>query len=448
MGNWKISQDESITGIGVDDKTAFCIDHISGTGFAHGTGAVNFYVEEENNDFRLSGDKLLANSIIVKQLLDGCSINLNTMEYEGLSTQVIPEYETITYQNELWLSGSDKIYNNTAMLEHFTEVAPAKDTVLIITGISTSLAGFFEDYLNDDLQTPTLIMQALQSNTSDPQWQERIQRLSKLLFIDNSYNTFMDFLNTWPNGNLLKDLVKNGDKKVAFVGDNSRYAGQTVLVNYDEEYASYDGLLEFDAGMGLFRNGIIMPKTFASDIDNENAVAGVPYGMVLDNLKYRFWLHDDCYLYYQPNEDHAEIRSFGEFPMILIENSGTMGDFSTMQASNTGEPRDVAGFGEFKLSLLDSSVVKTVGLVESVASSFSVPFMIHPNPVYDYLQITSSNPDLYEVVLFDISGQILMEQQLQIPGSIDLEGLKKGVYLLQMRSRSGQTIQSTKLLKQ
>lgn len=447
MGNWEISQEEKIVGIGVDDKTALCIDS-DGMAYAFGTGAVTVYIAGEDNDFRVSGEKLLADAITAKQLLHECTIDLNTFEVTGLETTVVPEFDAVSYQNKLWLSGSDKIYNNTKMLTHFTGVAPENDTVVIVTGNNTSSAGFFSDYLEEDLQTPTLILQAIPVNLQDPAWAERIERLTKFLFINNDYFTFMNFLFSWPNGTQLKDRVLDGEKLVAFVGDNSRYAGKTVLVNYEQEYASYDGLLEFEAGWGLLRNSIIMPKTYSSDIDNENASAGIPYGMVHENLKLGFWLYDDCYLYYQPDDNQATITSYGEFPMILMENPGTTGDFSTQSAVSSGEPRDVAGFGEMHLQLMDSTVTKTVDLVKSVFEQGYVGFQIHPNPARDYFTVDGVPGQETIIRLYNVKGENTFTQRSFLPTTLSVQDLERGIYILEVKIAGTSNLHRTKLIIQ
>ncbi|MEZ5198975.1 MAG: cyanophycinase [Bacteroidales bacterium] len=349
LGNWSIAYNESIRGIGVDDKTAFCIGSDL-TGLVFGTGAVNFYTPNPINEYRLSGEKLLANYIEVKQLLHECTINLNTLEYTGLDSWLEPLPGEFTFHNNLWLSGSDKIYHNTLLINKFSALLEPQDTVLIITGLNTSTAVFFTDFL-DGLGRPNLIFQAISMNVNNALWKMRIENLSHYLFVGNDFETLMDFFGTWPNGSLLKDLTLSGGKQVAMVGDNSRFAGKTVLVNYEQEYASYDGELDFRPGLGLLCNAIVMPKTFSSDIDNENAASGIPYGMVLENLKYGIWLHDNCFMKYTPVDEYVTITSFGDFPMIWMENQdGTNGGFSTQSAVNSGEPRDVAGFGKFRIS--------------------------------------------------------------------------------------------------
>jgi len=448
LGNWEIGQEESIIGIGVDDKTAFCIDSDL-TGYAFGTGAVNIYKSSEGNDFRISGEKLLANSIEVKQLLNECTINLNTFEVSGLDTWSQPEFEAFSFQNNLWLSGSDKIYDNTLLLEKFTENLSSQDTILIITGINTSLAGFYEDYIIGDLEKQALIFQALQSNVNDPFWKSRIENLEYFLFVGNDYETLMDFLGIWPNGNLLKDLVKAGEKQLAIIGDNSRFAGKTVLVNYEQEYASYDGLLEFGPGLGLLRNAIIMPKTFASDIDNENAAAGVPFGMILDDLKYGIWLNGDCFLHYKPEDNFVQITSYGQFPMIWMENSnGSLGDFSTESAVSSGEPRDVAGFESFTLSLLDSTISKQYDLVETVPENVEALFSVFPNPAKDVLYINNENEKNLNITIFDLQGKKVLEERNYSGSHLDISSLQPGSYLIDIKDNSGRFEQSTKLVIQ
>ncbi|MCB2219502.1 MAG: T9SS type A sorting domain-containing protein [Bacteroidetes bacterium] len=443
LGNRLIGNNETLTGIGVDDKTAFCIDS-DYTGYAFGTGAVNIYLANEGNNFRLSGEKLLANSMNVIQLLNECSINLNSFEVNGLQTWVEPEHASFNYRNPLWLSGSDQIYDNTLMLEKFTESASIDDSILIITGTSTSLAGFFKDYLTDDLGKQAMVLQAIQGNADDPLWEQRITTFNHYLFVGNEYQSLMDFLINTANGSLLKMKISEVGNFVAFVGGNSRFAGHTVLVNYEQEYASYDGLLEFEQGLDLLRNAIIMPNTFSGTIDNENAAAGVPYGMVLNNLRFGIWLFDDCFMHYNPHENEASVTSYGNFPMIWIENNGSYCGFSDQSAVSSGEPRDVAGFDSFTLALLDSTVVRQYDRVSAINLTESIDLHIFPNPADDWLKIKGYING--EISIYNQEGSKIFKSKLPSNGMLDISSIKPGVYIVCLKDKKTKHQFSTKVI--
>jgi cyanophycinase len=435
LGNWEIAQDESVIGVGVDDVTAFCIDNDK-TGYVFGSGAVNIYKANEGNDFRLSGQKLLANSIEVKQLLHNCTIDLNTFEYTGLNTWVEPDYHTLSHKGNLWLSGSDQLNTNKNMLSHFTASWSLIDTVLIIARANSTLADTYSNHIQNQTGLPAVVMHTTDQNITSPLWQLRIETLEKIIFLDNTYSVLMNFLSSEPNGSLLKVRMLSGAKQIAFVGGDSRFAGKTVLVNYEQEYASYDGLLQFDEGLGLLRNTIIVPKTFASDIDNENAAAGVPYAMVKDSLKYGIWLYGDCFMEYQPHDNSASITSYGDFPMILIENNGALGDLSNQSAVNSGLPRNVAGFGAFTLCLIDSTVVKEVDLVNRLSSiSKRSEMYFSPNPARDFIVIKGDTKDLLVTRIYTVTGKLVVVKEHHTGQSIDLQFLKPGMYLFHSENR-------------
>jgi cyanophycinase len=92
LGNWKLNRDEDIVGIGVDDKTAFCIDE-NLIGYAFGTGAANIYKAAPDNEFSLGEIKLLATNLEVIQVLNGRTINLNTFEVAGYDDFIPAKYE-------------------------------------------------------------------------------------------------------------------------------------------------------------------------------------------------------------------------------------------------------------------------------------------------------------------------------------------------------------------
>lgn len=78
--------------------------------------------------------------------------------------------------------------------------------------------------------------------------------------------------------------------------------------------------------------------------------------------------------------------------------------------------------------------------------------MIAPNPVQSILKITYSVPEANEValVLSDFTGKQLNVQRAGNEKgmlSIDMSGMIAGVYLLSIRSREGNLIQSFKIIK-
>lgn len=69
-----------------------------------------------------------------------------------------------------------------------------------------------------------------------------------------------------------------------------------------------------------------------------------------------------------------------------------------------------------------------------------IEFSIYPNPVQDYLNIKSEDKDL-TYIIYNLNGQIIMENNLDISNSINTGELGNGMYLLQLSSGNKKSIQ-------
>lgn len=69
-----------------------------------------------------------------------------------------------------------------------------------------------------------------------------------------------------------------------------------------------------------------------------------------------------------------------------------------------------------------------------------IEFTVSPNPVQDIINISSTETNL-TYTIFNINGQVLMQEQLNGRTSISTEQLKNGMYLLQLSSGQRKSIQ-------
>jgi len=448
MGNWKLNHDEDVVAIGVDDKTAFCIDSDL-TGYAFGTGAVSIYRAKPGNDFRVSGVKLLANELETIQILNECTINLNTFEISGFEQYFSGNGQGENFNGHVLFSASDGLNDNLQFLEYFGD-AVVRDSVLIVTGNNTSTAQQFKNKL-EEYGTKTEIMQAIEANQNDTYWGGKVERLGKFLFINNNYQQLMSFLFDGTTGEILRSKLVHfsfvGTKAVGFVGGDARFAGGYVLVNYDQEYASYDGLLDFNVGIGLLANTLIMANAFENSDIIENAAAGVPYGMLEQNLNYGIWLHGNSFAeYWVGSGETTNLTSFGDYPVMVIRNDGSQGGFSDQSAVNSGNPRDVAGFDNMLTSLIDETVVYEMG--ELTSTSFTMPghsLCVYPNPSAGLVAFSATSYPLV-IEIFSIDCQRILKKEIIDNSPVKLDMLSSGTYSLQIFDPSEATIENQKLI--
>jgi cyanophycinase-like exopeptidase len=446
MGHWTLNHNEDIIGIGVDDKTAFCIDKDM-IGYAFGTGAVGIYRSAPDNVFSQGGTKLLASGLEITQLIHQTSINLNNFEeISGFEITFEPASTEEVFPGYILMSGSDNLADNGEFIEHFAN-ATNSDSILIITGNNTSLAENIRSQLEQN-QSPAEIMQAIPSNSGSEYLLGKVERLSKILFVKNDYSTLMDFIYSGTVGPALLENLQSGEKIVGFIGGNSRFAGGKILINYDQSFASYDGLLQFGPGLGLLNSMIIMPNTWKNDDIIENAAAGVPFGMLLEELKYGVWLNGDSFAEYKVKENNQSvITSYGVYPMLFATIGSTKAGFSPMSAVNSGLPRHVAGFELMSMKLIDESMEEVLGFVSNInVNAIFSPIEIFPNPANDFISISAEEGKQYLISILSGEGKLIFRGNVSNEKQISTGNFKPGVYFVEIKDSGDKMVITRKLI--
>ena len=450
LANYSMDKGIDITGIGMDDMTCMTVDE-NGLGTVHGTGCANIYIA--GSTYSLNGTKLLADTVHVVQLLQGCTYDFNSRQatFNTLSRQINVTSTEETGNFTILASGSNSLTDNQSMLgELITANGLSNDPVLLLSG-NEAQANAFKDKL---LQLGASEVNIFIINTgtgTDADLEQKINSTVKILFLLNSTATFNQFLNT-PNGELLRQKVHQSGMITAFVGDDSRYAGKTVVDNYLTEYASYYAELTFSKGLSLLRHGVIMPNTYLNSDIYENTITAVPYAMALDTLKYGIWLTNHNYMKYMPVEGKATLTGFGTAPVMVISNAGTLAGFSsqTGTGSTGSKPRMVAGFEHLQLSLIDYTTPYILGNVQTagIHNASNVEFaLIITNPVNDILNIRWNESD-YEWEVINLSGKRLFQgKAAKASEQIDVSGIGSGIYLIKVIDRKNSRLTHAKFVK-
>jgi cyanophycinase-like exopeptidase len=445
LARWKADHNASITAIGMDDKTALCID----TNFVAtvwGTGAANILKEGENNQFGMGNAGLSATNLQSQNLVHGQSIHLLTHQVTGFETIVPVLVEGNVPQGNLFLSGSDVFSKNTAMLDAFAATEAASTAVMMVSNNENSLTNQIKAYLeNKGIEVSMLLHNS--ENGNNPQWVDAVNEHTKYLIVNASYAGFMSFLQGTAAGERLLQRIFEGGVVTAFVGGNSRFAGKSFLFNYEQQYAGYDGLFEFQPGLSLLRSAIVMPNTFSSSTDNENTITGLPYGMIRDSLKHGIWLHDNAYVSISKEGNDLNLNAFGGFPVMVATNTGMHAGFTDQSAVSTGNPRAIASFESFQLQLPDENSTITIDqatAIPFIAGKEEISF--YPNPATDQLSFDLLPPQTL-VQIIHLNGSIIKESAKN-ETSLSLDAIPKGVYVVRLISKEGSILSTQKLIIQ
>jgi len=460
MANWYHSTGELITGVGVDDRTALCIDenkigHVYGTGTVSIYNAGNFGIANDNN--------MVSDSVHVTQLLYGNKINLETLKIlDGPDQAIIPEKTAETGNYEVILSGSEGLSSNLPLLTYFVEEAGEPgDSVLVVTnpGNGHSIIGKLKTLGIDPV---VLEISAAANASSRTLLRNNIRKSKKVLFVENDDEALFDFLNEGPTGELIYNHIRRNGIVTAFIGEDSRYAGKTFVTNHlNDELAAYYGELEYRPGLALLQTSTVMSNTydeFTTDF-YENTTAAIPFAIISEKLKYGVYLNRNSYLKFYQQSGLNVFKSEGEFTTIIALNSGTTGELAFRPVNQAGDHRNYAGFSELRYVLLNGTEQLFVGVAQPSVDEPYVPEVITATPQDEVLSLkVFPNPSRngifhirmapmsfpYTMTVSDPLGKVLQSRVISEDEVLDLSSCVPGMYYLTVVS--GQKKYTLKLI--
>lgn len=461
MANWYAATGEMLVGLGVDDRTALCIDE-NNIGHVYGTATVSFYSAVQIGAF--DDDKMISDSVHVTQLLYGHSIDLETLEIlSGPDEFITPQKTSETGNYEIILSGSEGLSTNNALLNYLVqEAGEPTDSITVVTapGKGTSII--------NRLRTLGAFVNVVEASDESNSTARRtlrnlIRKSKKVLFVENEDADLFDFLNNGPTGELLFTHIRRNEMITAFIGEDSRYAGKTFVTNHlDDGYPAYYGNLNFEEGLGLLATSTIMSNTYdASTTDfYENTTAAVPFAMISGELKFGIYLNRNTYLRFYQQSEKNYWESTGDFSTILTVNSGTHAEFASQPVTSAGATRDYAGFSDMRYVLLNGTEQLFAGIPQPTDDEPYIPeetitatpeeevlsLKIFPNPSENGIFQVRISPELFNftITVSDQLGKILMQQGAG-KEIIDLSSCPPGMYYLTLVS--GKKIYTLKLIR-
>jgi len=436
LANLELNKGLKVIGIGIDDLTCMTVD-TNHLGTVYGTGCANIY--KINGTSSLNGTKLLADSIQVFQLLQGCTYHFLTEEttIQSLDREIITDAQSETGNYTLLASGSKMLNDNLGMLNDLALITGYQhDPVLILSGNSSLAETFRNKLIQMGVTVEGVVVPTLSFGT-DTAFAGKVARAAKYLFLDNPASSFMQFMAT-PNGIALKNKIKSDGSISAFAGDDARFAGKTIVDNYLEYGNSYYAEMTFSKGIGLLKNTVILPNTYLNSDIYENTATAVPYAMAADTLRYGIWLTNHNYMKYAPVEGKAVLTGYGQAPVMVVKNTGHHAGFSTQTSTGSSgmDPRQVAGFERLELALIDNTRPFIMGDIQAQAiqqPDGRMPFSISIDKLHGTIQLnTWCSQGSWNIIAMD--GRITRKGFITGPVTIvDISSMHRGVYIMEVK---------------
>lgn len=443
IANWHFKKSEWITGIGVDDRTALCID-ASNKASVFGTGSVSFYKTTSMSSFQ--DDKPITDSVAAIQLLHGHSIQLPDLTIlEGPEDLITPSEERNTGTYSVLLSGSESIGTNNLFLNEFINHGSSDDSVVVVTASGKGTA--FIARLQQD-NVPFVLVETKAANNSDDQRELRdaIRRSKKVLFVDNDDNALFNFLDGGKTGALIRSHVFRNNILSGFVGEDSRYAGKVFVTNHlGSVYAAYYGDLVYRNGLNLLSSSVVMSDTYAASTSNyyENTTAAVSFALVNDALRYGIYLNRGSYLRFAHDDLNNYFEGRGEHSAMILVNEESNTALASEPVNTAGDVRNYVGFSSMYYVLLNGPSRLNAGstqpsvdppyefetIILSEEESIPEP-VLYPNPTTGVLYYNKAFRPVRQAVVVDTYGRSVVVENNSSTGEFDLSSFPDGIYVI------------------
>ncbi len=384
MANRFLNHQQYISGLGVDDQTAFCIDQ-NRLATVFGTGAVTVF---PSTSFEKQGKMASSPDFEIMSLLEGDQIDLTTFEVAGLATPVIPATTEENRQQEIWLAGGHELADNTGFLGELATEHITKKMVLI-TADTPELAISYQQALEERGVLAPVVLQITEPLAEG--FADSITEAELIFLIGLENTSFMAFLNGAENGAVLKQKIADQSTVVVATGENSALAGPYYCTNVTtNRNAAYNGNLIFDQALGLFQTVAISSNVYSSG-DNrdffENRTAAVHHMMVAYKLRRGLWLSPGNYVVFRPTATEAGITANGNLSVLLLTNNGTNAELISRPPARNG-----AGFESMAFKVLQNQQTYDLN-AESLPIAAPIPnFQVEPPlPLTAEIEVAFSN---------------------------------------------------------
>ena len=448
MAHWYLQNQEMPVGIGVDDRTALCIDE-NMLATAYGTGSVAIYSAASLTE---SDQKLIADSLHAVQLLHTHQYDLDKMQLITGSEQTLTTSDMSETGNYQVVLHSENIPGQDLLDHLFND--KTLDSAVIVSQSENGASGLITALQNYGLQHLQVITTDEKSNSEDSAALRNFIKTSRyIFFLNNNVNQLFQFLTEGPTGQLLASHIKRNGITSVLIGEDMKFAGHSFATNVTAgEYIAYDGNLQYTEGLGLLENTIIMPDTYAAGSTDyyENKVSAVLYQMVQQPLKYGIYLNRRSYLIFSQADGENILQSFGDFPAIIAElEDGKAALNSNPRSTNPNIIRDIAGFSNLTYRVISGNQVVVVG--EPVASN-DPPYELEEVPIPTGINLDKNmQPRLqwlessllvswpvsenFSLQAFDITGQLRWQTHGFQEVEINFSSLSRGLFILKATSK-------------
>lgn len=426
LANWYENQSQLINGIGIDDRTAMCIN-ADGLGTVYGTGAASIYLPKE---FEVQDGEIITSDVKAIQITHGQTYNLNsneTVERE-LANVSQPELKLPYYQ--VYATSESVLSRTSNMLTEVISNEKLGGKILIITQPSNSKVSdyiqFFEE--NSSAEVVSLELSTADDQEHQIELRNNIRESSLLIFLEPQ--NLDAYFNAGATGELLQSHMKRNEITNVFLGSIANQLGKSYADNiYQDPFKAYYDELEFSNGLILLEDFNIITESYGLDDKDyyENISSAVVDRVLNENLHFGIYLTGNTYFSYTLNESNqAIIKMDGELSSVMVENSGTRyaqtdqtvsGSSSRMQYAFDSLNYRITKGSEFEIGEVSPGEQEDYEMEEEEVLSNTklnkLGVILLQNPVQDNLKLKNESNKNFKIQIYAIEGKLLFDSLLQ-----------------------------------
>lgn len=442
LAHWYHNQNDLINGIGIDDRTAFCIDK-TGLGTVYGTGAASIYLPES---FEIDKDQIVDSDVKSIQLTHAQQFNLNekTVIERTLSDQSEPSLDNPYIQ--VFGSSSNNLTANNDLLNKVIASEISEGNVIIVAKEIGSLANSYQAFFEANQNQPVQVIATVTENNEEDKVSLRnsIRQAGLVVFLEN--DDLATFLNGGLTGDLLKSHIKRNKITSVFLGEVVNLISKSYADNiYSDEFNAYYNELTFSEGTSLLPGFSIIAKAFESDTRDyyENISSAVIDRVLREGLSYGLYLTNNNYFSYTITSDNEVIfNTGGNYSSLLVCNESTRFQ-QTSQTVSGNISRMQYAFDSLQFKVTKGEAINLGEAVPQEQEEYEMEeqpvlannreivtdMVLLKNPVQDYLEIQLPGHDYVHIKIYDMKGKLVFSQNAKnIKDNIKVGHLSNGQY--------------------
>jgi cyanophycinase len=458
---WQINREEPLTGIGVDDRTAFFID-ADGLGTVYGTAAIAIY----QGNFSAVNRRMSGTDIQAIQLLHGHQYHLLTHEIiNGPQTFFSSTIKSETGNYRILLGGGGNVARNQSLINHLASLATTNDSILVVSRANSSLANQIVSRLTDVNAASRMVHLSIQpaNNSADSTvLRNHIRRTTKVIFADTNPAQLMSFIHGGATGELLYQHLRRDGMITAFALQDAALSGKVYAANvFNNASNAYNGNLSYAEGLNLLQSTIVLPDAFSpgnNDFYENLSSAGI-WGTFTQDVRYALYLTEDSFVEFAQQESENTLTAFGRYSALLSDVDVSNYDRTT-QFAGSNRLRNQVAFDYKHYHILapgESWVVGTAEAANSQPYEFEeepqevvlsahntkvIEPLIYPNPARELVHVQAA--DIKHVRILSMQArELIVTKQTRV----DVTSLSPGIYFMEIHRNDGEIFVKKLMIK-